>query len=481
MNYKMVLNILGKVLLLEGFLLLFPMMIDLIYQEQNFSAYLYPIIGAIVVGTPLTHFRRSGSSIYAKEGFVTVSLAWIIMSLVGAIPFMLTGVLPSFFDAFFETVSGFTTTGSSVILNVEIVPKSILFWRGLMQFVGGMGVLVFVLAITPKYSSGVMHVLRAESPGPSVGKLVSKMSHTARILYAIYTCMTAVLVVLLLFGGMPVFESVVHSFSLAGTGGFGTWGNSIAHYDSTYINVVMSVFMFLFSTNFNVFYLILIGSVKKALRSEELRAYLIILGVSTIAIAINILSQVGNFFTALEHSFFQVTSVSSTTGFASTDFNTWPDFSKAILLVLMIIGACGGSTGGGMKVSRLVILVKSVFKDIKRTLHPRSVNTIKFEKEPLAIETERNVRSFFSIYMIIIAVCTILLCLDVNDFITNFSATLSCLGNIGPGLNLVGPMANFSLYSDVSKMLLSLVMLVGRLEIFPMLLLFVPRTWKKGV
>ncbi len=481
MNYKMVLNILGKVLLLEAFLLLFPMLINFIYTESNEWAFLAPMIGAVVVGAPLSFIKTKGGSIYAKEGFVIVALAWIIMSLVGCIPFMISGVLPSFFDAFFETVSGFSTTGSSVIQNIEIVPYGIIFWRSLMQFVGGMGVLVFVLAITPRYSSGVMHVLRAESPGPSVGKLVSKMSHTARILYAIYAGMTALLVIMLLFGGIPFFESLVHSLALAGTGGFGMWGNSIAYYDSTYVNLVMSVFMLLFSINFNVFYLILIGSVKKAFKSEELRIYLITTLVATLAIAINIISQVGNFFSALEHAFFQVTSISSTTGFASIDFNGWPEFSKSILLVLMVIGACGGSTGGGLKVSRLAILVKSVFKDVKKMLHPRAVDTLKFEGEPLTRDTERNVRSFFSLFVIIIAVCTLVLCLDVNDFMTNFSATLSAISNIGPGFNQVGPMANFALYSPISKLILSFVMLVGRLEIFPMLLLFMPRTWKRGV
>ena len=395
------------------------------------------------------------------------------------LPFVINGALPSYADAFFETVSGFTTTGSSVIPNVELIDRSIQFWRALTHWIGGMGVLVFVLAITPGYNSGAMHVLRAESPGPTVGKLVSKLSFTARILYGIYMAMTVILFVLLVIGGMPVFDSIVHSFATAGTGGFGIKADSIAGY-STYLQLVIAIFMFLFSINFNLYYLILIGNVKKAFKSEEFRAFAIIIFISTLSIALNIMSQVENFGMALHHAFFQVSSISSTTGFSSVDFIAWPDFSKAILMVLMVIGACAGSTGGGIKVSRLVILCKSVTADIKRMLHPRAVVAVKFENEPLAKETERNVRSYFVVYVLIVALCSLVLCLDVNDFMTNFSSTLSCMGNIGPGMTVLnGPMANFALYSPYSKVLLSIVMLVGRLEIFPILILFTPRTWKK--
>lgn len=479
MNYRMVLNILGKVFLLEAFLLIFPMVIGIYYNENTLTAYLIPMAVLVLLGAPFSLLRVKDKSIYAKEGFVVVSLAWILMSAIGAVPFVISGAIPSYVDALFETVSGFTTTGSTVIPNVEVISKSILFWRALTHWVGGMGVLVFVLALTPGYNSGGMHVLRAESPGPTVGKLVSKLSFTARILYAIYFGMTVILIILLLVGGMPLFESVVHAFATAGTGGFGVKGDSFASY-GTYHQVVVAVFMLLFSINFNVYYLILIGNVKKAFKSEEFKAYMIIIFVATLSIALNILTQVGNFGEALKHSFFQVTSISSTTGFASTDFQTWPDLSKSIIMVLMIIGACAGSTGGGIKVSRLVILVKSVWADLKRMLHPSAVVAVKFENEPLAKETERNVHSYFTIYVLIVAVCSLILCLDVNDFLTNFSATLSCMGNIGPGFNLVGPMANFALYSPLSKILLSLLMLVGRLEIFPIILLFTPRTWKKS-
>jgi trk system potassium uptake protein TrkH len=402
------------------------------------------------------------------------------MSVFGAIPFVLNDTSNlSFVDAFFETVSGFTTTGSSIISDVEELEHSILFWRSLTHWIGGMGVLVFVLALTSGYNSGAMHVLRAESPGPTVGKLVSKLSFTARILYGIYIGMTGILAIFLLCGEMNLFESVVHAFGTAGTGGFGVKGDSIASYGS-YTQIVIAVFMLLFSINFNLFYLVLIGNVRKALKSEEFRAYMIMITMATLVIAFNILSQVGNFGEALKHSFFQVTSISSTTGFASTDFQQWPEFSKAIILLLMICGACAGSTGGGMKMSRVVILCKSVTADIRRMLHPKAVVPVKFEGEPLSKDVERNVHSYFFVYVIIVAVCTLLLCLDVSDFLTNFSATISCMSNIGPGLNLIGPMSNFAIYSPASKILLSLLMLVGRLEIFPILLLFTPRTWKKS-
>lgn len=478
MNYKMVFSILGKVFLLEALLLIFPMAVGFIYNENTFNAYLYPIIGLLVVGAPLSFLNSKDKNMYAKEGFVVVSLAWILMSVIGAIPFVLTGTL-NFVDALFETVSGFTTTGSTVINNLDVVNKSILFWRSLTHWIGGMGVLVFVLAFTSGYNSGGMHVLRAESPGPTVGKLVSKLSFTARILYGIYFVMTVTLTVLLLCGGMSVFESIVHAFATAGTGGFGVRGDSFASYGS-YTQVVVAVFMLLFSINFNIFYLILIGNVKKALKSEEFRIFMTIIVVATLSIALNIMSQVGNFAEALKHSFFQVTSISSTTGFVSADFQQWPEFSKSIILVLMLVGACAGSTGGGMKVSRIVILFKSFLADLKKMLHPKAVVSVKFENEPLEKETERNVHSYFVVYILIVIVSTLILSLDVNDFLTNFSASISCMSNVGPGFNLVGPMSNFALYSPLSKILLSLVMIVGRLEIFPIILLFAPRTWKKS-
>ena len=485
MNYRMVVNILGKALVLEAILLICPMLVGVGYGENTLLDFLIPIACLLAVGLPLAFSRVKDKSIYAKEGFVIVALSWILLSLIGAIPFVTSGAISSYIDAVFETVSGFTTTGASILSDIEALPNSMLFWRSFTHFIGGMGILVFVLAILPKYKSGVMHVFRAESPGPSVGKLVSKLTFTARILYGIYVLLTIIEIIFLVCGGMPLFDSVVHAFGTAGTGGFSIKNTSIMAYDSVYIEMIIAVFMFLFAVNFNVFYLLLIGQFRKAFKSEELRAYFIIIVSATLIIAINLLSASLNFGEAIRYSFFQVTSISSSTGYVSADFDQWPALSKSIIVVLMIIGACGGSTGGGVKVSRIVILLKSAFADIKRMIHPRSVVSVKFEGQLLDRETERNTRTYFLLWVIIVAVSTVLLCIDVNDFLTNFTATLSCIGNIGPGLSnaglgLVGPTFTFAGYSAYSKILLSLVMLFGRLEIFPMLLLFAPRTWRKN-
>lgn len=484
MNIKMVFSILGRTLLIEAGLLLCPLLVGIIYGENTWSDYLIPIGVLIVIGLPLALLKLKDRSIHVKEGFVTVAFVWILMSLVGALPFVLSGAIPNYVDALFETVSGFTTTGASIMDGVHTaaiddLSHSLQFWRLSTHWIGGMGVLVFVLAILPGYNSGIMHVFRAESPGPSVGKLVSKLTRTARILYGIYILMTALEAILLICGGMSVYEAVVHSFSTAGTGGFGIKGDSIASY-SVYHQMVIAVFMFLFAVNFNLYYLILIGNFKKAIKSEEFIVYSVMVVGATLAIALNILSACANFGDAIRLSFFQVTSISSTTGFATADFDTWPALSKAILVALMIVGACGGSTGGGIKVSRIVILVKSGISDIRRMLHPRSAVSTKVEGEVLNKETERNVHTYFILWVAIVLVCTILLSIDCNDVLTNFTATLACIGNIGPGLNYVGPSLNFGFYSPYCKILLSFVMLVGRLEIFPMILMFAPRTWKRG-
>lgn len=484
MNIKMIFSILGRTLLIEAGLLLCPLLVGTIYGEYTWLDYLIPIAGLVAIGLPLALLKPKDRSIHVKEGFVTVAFVWILMSLFGALPFVLSGAIPNYIDALFETVSGFTTTGASILdgvktASVDDLSHSLQFWRLSTHWIGGMGVLVFVLAILPGYNSGIMHVFRAEAPGPSVGKLVSKLTRTARILYGIYIIMTAIEALMLVCGGMTVYEGIVHSFSTAGTGGFGIKGESIAPY-SVYHQMVIAVFMFMFGINFNLYYLILIGHFKKAIKSEEFIAYFAIVVGSTIAIALNILSACVNFGDALRLSFFQVTSISSSTGFATADFDKWPALSKAILVALMIIGACGGSTGGGIKVSRAVILVKSGVSDIRRMLHPRSVVSTKVEGEVLSRETERNVHTYFILWVAIVMVCTILLSIDCNDLLTNFTATLACIGNIGPGLNLVGPSCNFGFYSPYCKILLSFVMLVGRLEIFPMILMFAPRTWKRA-
>ena len=478
MNIKMVFSILGRTLLIEAVLLLFPLLVGIIYKENTWSDYLIPIGILLAVGLPITFLKVNDRSIHVKEGFITVALVWILMSVVGAVPFVLSGAIPHYVDALFETVSGFTTTGATILDGDEIesLSHSLQFWRLSTHWIGGMGVLVFVLAILPGYNSGIMHVFRAESPGPSVGKLVSKLTHTARILYGIYIIMTVVETIFLLCGGMNLYEAVVHSFSTAGTGGFGIKGDSIASYN-VYIQMVIAVFMFLFAINFNLYYLILIGNFKKAIKSEEFIIYIIIIVSSTLIIAANILSACINFGDAIRLSFFQVASLGSSTGFSTADFNEWPALSQSILLALMIIGACGGSTGGGMKLSRAIILVKSGFSDIRRMLHPHSVVTTKLEGEPLSKETERNVHTYFILWVLIVLVCTILLSIDCNNLFTNFTATISCIGNMGP---IFGPYSNLAFYSPYSKILLSFVMLIGRLEIFPIILMFAPRTWRRG-
>ena len=486
MNYKAVLSILGKTLLIEAILLLFPTLVGVIYQEDNFFAFAVPVACLIAVGLPLSFIKSKDNALYAKEGFIIVSLSWIILSLIGAVPFVISGEIPYYIDALFETVSGFTTTGASILSteSLEGMSKAMMFWRLFTHWIGGMGILVFVLAILPATNTGAMHVFRTESPGPSVGKLVSKLSFTARILYAIYFVMTVLEMIFLLCGGLPLYDSILLSFTTAGTGGFGIVSDSAMSY-STYTQIVLAVFMFLFAVNFNFYYLILIGSVGKAFRSEEVRVYFITVVLATLVIAVNLTFAVSNMFAtfgdALKHSFFQVASISSTTGLSSHDFNAWPDLSKGILLVLTIIGACGGSTGGGMKVSRLIILFKSSASDFKKLIHPSAVITNKFEGETLDKSTERNVRTYFILWVMIVVLVTLLLAIDPHaDLFSDFSATLACIGNVGPGFGAVGPIYSYAAYSSFSKLLLSLVMIIGRLEIFPMLILFIPRTWKKG-
>lgn len=488
MNYKVVLSILGKTLLIEAGLMLAPLLVGALYQENNYLAFIIPILSLLVIGLPLSRLKSKDNTLYAKEGFVIVALSWILLSLFGALPFLISGAIPNYINALFETISGFTTTGASIMSGeqIESMNKGLLFWRQFTHWIGGMGILVFVLAILPANNAGVMHVFRSEAPGPSVDKLATKLRFTARILYGIYIALTILQVILLKFGGLSMLDSFLMSFSTAGTGGFGIVGDSAISY-SSYVQIVLSVFMFLFALNFNVYYLLLIGNVSKIFALEEVRVFFLVVFVAVIAIAINLFTAMSNAFStfgeALKHSFFQVTSISSTTGLASADFNDWPNLSKAILFVLTIIGACGGSTGGGLKMSRVVILCKSSTADFKKLLHPRAVIYSKLDGAPISTSTERNVRTYFIVWILIVIVTTMLLSLDPyikESFFSGLSATIACIGNVGPGFDLVGPMYNYMEFSYFSKMLLSFVMLIGRLEIFPMLILFIPRTWRKG-
>lgn len=485
MNYRIVFNVIGKTLIILAGLMCVPLIVGIAYGENNFLAFLIPVACLIAIGFPLSFMKIKDKSLYAKEGFVIVALCWIIMSLVGCLPFIISNEIPSFFDAFFETVSGFTTTGASV-LNLSTtelsLSRAMMFWRLFTHWIGGMGVLVFVIAVLPA-NGNAMHILRAEAPGPSASKLVSKITHTARILYGIYLILTLVEAIMLSFSGMGAYESILNAFSTAGTGGFGIYGDSIAHYNSIYVEMVIASFMFLFGINFNLFYLIILGHFLKAIKSEEFITYVIIVVVVTLAIALNLMSIGLNFAQGLRYAFFQTTSISSTTGFATADFTKWPELSKTLILILTIIGACGGSTCGGMKISRAIILFKTCKNGVKKSLHPRAVTNTKLEGESLSKEVERNTCVYFIMWVMIVVICTLILATDQNgnDVFTNFSATLACIGNVGPGITpTIGPMGNFAAYNGFSKIILSIVMIVGRLEILPMIILFAPRTWRKG-
>ena len=410
---------------------------------------------------------------------MTVGLSWISMSAFGALPFVFSGDIPHYVDALFETISGFTTTGASILENVELMGRGCMFWRLFTHWVGGMGVLVFIAAILPISGDHYIHIMRAEVPGPEVSKLVPRARKTARILYMIYFILTAMETVLLLFGGMSLYEAMLHAFATAGTGGFSTRAASVGAFNSTYIDVVIATFMMLFGCNFNLYYLILMGQGLAVFKSEELRVYLGIIAVSVLVIAGNIASKVGGFALGLRYAYFQVTTIISTTGFSTADFNLWPELSRWILVLLMFIGGCAGSTGGGLKVSRIIILFKSYLHELKQLILPTRVKRIWFEGKAVSDQTVHSVLVFFQVYLFITFLSVLVLTLDGRDLVTNFTASLACISNIGPGLGAVGPNGNYAFFSDLSKLVLSLEMLLGRLEIFPVLFLFAPSVWKR--
>ena len=482
MNRKMVLNTIGKLSLTEAVLLLLPAMVSLCYKEFNiFLGYVIVSVIAAAIGIVLClAFKPKDHVIYAKEGFVIVAGAWLWVSLIGCLPFIITDEIPNFANAFFETVSGFTTTGSSILTDVEALSHGNLFWRSFTHWVGGMGVLVFVMAIMPNMSDRSIHILRAEVPGPVVGKIVPRLKDTAKILYLIYIAFTVLEIVLLLSGGMNLFESSVHAFGTAGTGGFGIKADGIASY-SPYLQWVIAIFMLIFGINFNLYYLILIRRIKDVFKSTELWIYVAIVLISSGIITANIIDKFETFSEAVRTSVFQVSSVITTTGYTTADFNLWPGLSKGILLLLMFVGGCAGSTAGGLKVSRAAILFKSVGREFKKMLHPRAVKSVHFEGKPVDESVVRGAATYFTVYIICLLSCFLLISFEPFSFETNFSASVTCFNNIGPGFDLVGPAGNFVAYSGFSKIVLSGAMLLGRLEIFPLLLFFSPSTWtKKG-
>ena len=478
MNNRMIAYIIGGILLTEAALLVLPLLVTVLYGESPVP-FLIPILLLALCGGAMGWKKPKSTALYARDGLAVVALAWICMSLFGALPFVLSGDIPNYVDAFFETVSGFTTTGSSILTEIEPLSRGGLFWRSFTHWVGGMGVLVFVMAILPMNDGHGMHLMRAEVPGPTVGKLVSRMSDTAKILYSIYLVMTVVEIVLLLAGGMPLYDAAIHAFGTAGTGGFSCRNLSVGAYDSVYFDVVIGVFMLLFGVNFNLYYFLLIRRFRDVFHSEELRTYLLIVAASVLAIAVNISHLYQSFAASLRYAFFQVSSIITTTGYATADFNAWPAFSKAILVILMFVGACAGSTGGGMKVARIVILAKTSVCDMRKMLHPNAVATVRFEGKPIGEKNIRSVHLFLTVYLIVFTVSCLLLSLEEMDLVTTFTAVAACMNNIGPGLEVVGPMGNFAAFSPWAKVLLSFDMLVGRLEIFPMLLLFAPSIWKR--
>lgn len=479
MNFQIIFYIIGYVLKIEGLLLVIPALVGLGYREQEAGAYLICAAVLTVVGILMTLKKPRNQVFYAKEGFVSVALSWLAMSLFGCLPFIFSGDIPRFADAFFEMVSGFTTTGSTILGDVEALSHCSLFWRSFSHWIGGMGVLVFILSVLPITGGATMHLMRAESPGPQVGKMMPKIKDTAKILYVIYTAMTLAEILILICCRMPVFDAVTLSFGSAGTGGFAIRNSGLADYSAA-CQYVVAAFMILFGVNFNVYFLLLRRHLRQALRCEEAWWYTAIIGASTLLIFANTLKLFDTAEEAFCHAFFQVGSIITTTGYSTTDFNLYPEFSKLILVLLMFIGACAGSTGGGIKVSRIIILIKSVGNELARIVHPRTVKKVRLEGKVIDHGTARSVNTFLMAYILIFFTSGLLISLDNFDFTTNFTAVAATLNNIGPGLNVVGPLGNFGAFSDLSKYIFCFDMLAGRLELFPLLVLLMPNIWKRS-
>ena len=479
MNKSIIRYILSRVLQFEAVFLLLPVIVSLIYKEKDGICFLIVSLCALALGTLGSRFLPKSKVFYAREGFVTVSLSWILISLVGAIPFVITGAIPSYVDAVFETVSGFTTTGASILTDVEAMSYTCMFWRCFTNWIGGMGVLVFIMAVVPLSGSHNMHLMKAESPGPDVGKLVPKVKDTAKILYGMYMGLTGVLIISLLIAKVPLFDAFVLSFSTMGTGGFGRWNASLGAY-STAVQTITIIFMILCGVNFNAYFLIIKGKIKDFFKIEEIRTYLLILLAGAVIITLLVRGNYSSYGEAFHHASFQIASIMSTTGFSTADFDLWPTLAKTILVCTMVIGGCAGATAGGIKVSRLLLLFRTIGRELSHLTHPRSVRKIRMDSQPVLEETIKGVQSFFIAYAILVILSTIIVSIDNFDFQTSFTSVISMAGNIGPGLGMVGPTGNYSQFSDCSKIVLIFDMLAGRLEIFPMLVLFYAGTWRKS-
>lgn len=481
MNFRAVLSILGDVVKYMIALLFVPLLIALYYGEGDAKAFLL----AIIIGAPIAYILSSvkaeKKAIYAKEGFLIVGFAWIIISAIGALPFVLSGAIPNFIDAFFETVSGFTTTGATILTAIEGLPKGILFWRSFTHWIGGMGFLIFMLALVPSLGSNSIHLLKAESPGPSPGKIVPKIKETAKILYLIYFAFTVIEGILLMFAGMNLYDAVIHAMGTAGTGGFSNMNASIAAFNSPAIEWIITIFMFIFGINFALYFQVLKGNIKGFFKNEELRYYLLIILAAFIFITFNILSlNGGDVMLSIRQSAFQVSSIVTSTGFATVDFNFWPTLSKLIIVMLMFVGAMAGSTGGGIKTVRIVIMLKAIKREINKIIHPKRVNSVKIDGKTVDEDIIQGVFLFIGAYIIISLIAIFIISFDNFDVVTTVTSVITTMSNIGPGLEVVGPAGNFAAFSPLSKIVLSFCMLVGRLEIYPMLIMFSPSIWRKN-
>ncbi|NLS44203.1 MAG: TrkH family potassium uptake protein [Firmicutes bacterium] len=478
MNYGIVLRVLGILLIIEGFLMIPSLLISFYSQGPDLKAFAIGILLAFFLGIILSRKKAKTPSISAREGLAIVSFGWIFASLIGAIPLYISQATPTYIEAFFEIVSGFTTTGASVISNVEALPKGILFWRSFTHWIGGMGILVFTVALLPALGIGGFQIFKAESPGPIAGKVAPRIRDTAKILYSTYFIITIIQVILLLFGGMSIFESLTHSFGTVGTGGFGIRNSSLGSY-SSYIQMVVGVFMILSGVNFSLYYSLFKGNLKDAWYNEELRLYLAIILFATIGISFNLyLTNYSSFGISARDSFFQVGSIITTTGYSTADFDLWPSFSKGILLLLMFIGGSAGSTAGGMKVIRILIMFKLIRREITKIFHPRAIILLKNDDKVISNEVVAGIYSFIALYLVIFALGTLLVSLEGVNLESAASSVIATLSNIGPGLGFVGPTRSFAGYSQATKLLLSFFMLLGRLEFFTIIALFAPRTWR---
>ena len=480
MNYRMLSYLFGIIALIEAALLTLPLLVSLIYKESA-APFLLTIGILLVLGLPLVARKPKDKRIYAREGFVAVAGSWILMTLFGALPFVFCGEFPSFVDAFFESVSGFTTTGASILTRIEVLPRGILFWRSFTHWVGGMGVLVFMLALLPADNGRAIHLLRAEVPGPTKDKLVPKMRQTALILYSIYFALTAVLVLLLLCTNMPLYDSLVNAFAVAGTGGFSVLDNSIAGYANPAAEWIIATFMIVFGVNFNIYFLLLIKRLDAVRKNEELRVFLWLCAISTVVVTINSFEHFATVADGFRTAYFQVASIVSTTGFTTANYARWPAFSQATLMLLMIVGSCAGSTAGGIKISRVILLIKNAFRNLKQAIRPGSVNVVRLDGDVVEDNTLHAASNYLTLYVLCVILSTLLLAIDGFDLETNLSATLACVNNVGPGFGkIVGPVGNYARLSPLSKIVLCFDMLLGRLEFIPLLAMFAPRTWRKN-